>query len=140
MYLRTPLTRFVLTAALVAVPCVAAGSAPAAASSNGDCATVALTARPSLNTAMIPETLTSTVTSCATATETVVLVQHLSAPMERVARVSNKTYRITLAPSQSVKKVRHVPYVCCGTYTVTDTVSTTTGTQLSKAKATFTFA
>lgn len=140
MRIRTNLSRFVLTAALVAVPCVAAFSAQAAASPQSECATVKLTARPSLNTAMIPETLKSTVTSCAPATETVRLVQHLSAPMYHAPAVTDKTYTITLSPGQSVTKTRHVPYVCCGTYIVTDKVYTTTGTQLAKATATFTFA
>jgi hypothetical protein len=140
MRVRTPLSRFVLIAALVAVACVAALSAPVAASPQSECATVKLTARPSVNTAMIPETLKSTVTSCASATETVRLVQHISAPFDRAPRVTDKTYTITLSPGMSATKVRHVPYVCCGSYNVTDRVDTTTGTQLAKATATFTFA
>ena len=140
MRARTPLSRFVLVAALIAVPCAAAVSAPAAASSLSECATVKLTARPSVNTAMIPETLKSTVTSCAAATETVRLVQHISLPFDHARRVTDKTYTITLSPGQGVTKVRHVPYVCCGSYNVTDKVTTTSGTQLAKATATFTFA
>jgi hypothetical protein len=100
---------------------------------------VAVKATPKLNTAMIPETIKSTVTSCATTTETVTLDQHLSGPM--AANVSrDKTWTITLSPGQTVTKTRHFPYSCCGSYNVTDTVTTATGQQLAKAQASFTFA
>ena len=145
MQVRTLAQRAVLVTAVAVAPIVATGAAAVAgshghaAASATECATVAVKATPKLNTAMIPETIKSTVTSCAAATETVTLHQHLSGPM--AARVSrDKTWTITLSPGQTVTKTRHFPYSCCGSYNVTDTVTTTTGQQLAKAQASFTFA
>ena len=51
------------------------------------------------------------------------------------------TRRSSRAPSPgSVTKVRHIPYKCCGTYTVFDKVYARSGTVLDHAEATFIFA
>ena len=134
-----------LIAAVAAVPGVAAGTAQAAgthghvASSAVECAKVKVKAAPGVNTAMIPETIKSKVTSCATATETVILDQHISGPFAARAPMDKK-YTITLAPGQTVTKTRHIPYSCCGTYNVRDTVNNPAGGQLAKATTSFTFA
>ncbi len=145
MQVRTLVQRAVVVAAVAVTPIAANGAAAAAgghshaAAPAAECATVTVKATPKLNTSMIPETIKSTVASCATANETVSLVQHLSGPM--VANVPmNKTWSITLTPGQSVTKTRHFPYSCCGTYSVRDGVYTTGGQQLAKAAASFTFA
>ena len=145
MQVKTLVQRVVLVTAAAITPIAATGAAAAAgsnsrtATSASECATVTVKATPKLNTAMIPETIKSAVTSCAMATETVNLVQHLSGPM--MANVPmNKTWSITLTPGQAVTKTRHVPYACCGTYNVRDGVYTTGGQQLAKAGTSFTFA
>ena len=140
MQARTLLQRSALVIAVAVVPTAIAGAAQAAGGHVAtECATVKVRATPQLNTAMIPETITSKVTSCATATETVKLVQHISGPTAASVPM-DKTWTITLSPGQTVKKIRHFPYSCCGSYTVTDTVSTTGGQQLAKAGSSFTFA
>lgn len=145
MQVRTLVQRVVLVTAVAVAPIVATGAAAVAGShghaavSTTECAKVTVKATPKLNTAMIPETIKSTVTSCATATETVTLDQHLSGPM-RTGVSSDKTWTITLTPGQAVTKTRHFPYSCCGGYNVTDTVSTTTGQRLATAQTSFTFA
>ena len=140
MQARILLQRTALVIAVAVVPTAIAGAAQAAGGHvAAECATVKVRATPQLNTAMIPETITSKVTSCATAAETVKLVQHISGPS--AARVPmDKTWTITLSPGQTVKKVRTFPYACCGSYTVTDTVTTTSGQKLAKASSNFTFA
>ena len=142
MQARTLLQRTALVIAVAVVPTAIAGAAQAAGSHGHvatECATVKVRATPQLNTAMIPETITSKVTSCATATETVKLVQHISGPSAANVPM-DKTWTITLSPGQTVKKVRTFPYACCGSYTVTDTVTTTSGQKLAKASSNFTFA
>ncbi|HEV2372560.1 MAG TPA: hypothetical protein VGS19_10350 [Streptosporangiaceae bacterium] len=140
MRVRTFVGRTVLVTAIVAAPGLAAGTALAAGSHApqglraSECATVTVKATPKLNTAMIPETIKSTVTSCATVTETVILRQHIAGPTKE-AKVT-----ITLSPGQAVTKTRSFPYSCCGGYTVTDYVHTTSGQQLAKAQASWTFA
>jgi len=126
--------------AVAVVPTAIAGAAQAAGGHVATkCAMVKVRATPQLNTAMIPETITSKVTSCASASETVKLVQHISGPMAASVPM-DKTWTITLSPGQTVKKVRSFPYACCGSYTVTDTVTTISGHKLAKASASFTFA
>jgi hypothetical protein len=142
MQARILLQRTALVTAVAVAPVVIAGAAQAAGGHGHaatECATVKVRATPQLNTAMVPETITSKVTSCATATETVKLAQHISGPHAASAPM-DKTWTITLSPGQTVKKVRHFPYSCCGSYTVTDTVTTTGGHQLAKAGSSFTFA
>jgi len=142
MQARTLLQRAALVIAVAVVPTAIAGAAQAAGSHGHvatDCATVKVRATPALNTAMIPETITSKVTSCATASETVKLVQHISGPSAASVPM-NKIWTITLSPGQTVKKVRSFPYACCGSYTVTDTVTTISGHKLAKASSNFTFA
>jgi hypothetical protein len=141
MQARSFLQRTALVTAAAVAPIMIAGAAQAADNHGHaatECATVKVKATPNLNTAMVPETITSKVTSCATTTETVKLVQHISGP--QAAAPMDKTWTITLSPGQTVKKVRHFPYSCCGSYTVTDTVTTTGGHQLAKAGSSFTFA
>ena len=142
MQARTLLQRTALVIAVAVVPTAIAGAAQAMGvpgHAATECATVKVRATPQLNTAMIPETITSKVTSCATATETVKLVQHISGPSAANVPM-DKTWTITLSPGQTVKKVRTFPYACCGSYTVTDTVTTTSGQKLAKASSNFTFA
>jgi hypothetical protein len=141
MQARTLLQRSALVIAVAVVPTAIAGAAQAAGghAAATKCATVKVRATPQLNTAMVPETITSKVTSCATATETVKLVQHISGP-SAASMPMDKTWTITLSPGQTVKKVRSFPYSCCGSYTVTDTVTTTSGHKLAKASSNFTFA
>ena len=140
MQARTLLQRTALVIAVAVVPTAIAGAAQAAGAHVATaCATVKVRAAPQLNTAMIPETITSKVTSCASASETVKLVQHISGPMAASVPM-DKTWTITLSPGQTVKKVRSFPYACCGSYTVTDTVTTISGHKLAKASASFTFA
>jgi hypothetical protein len=140
MQAKTLLQRSALVIAVAVAPATIAGAAQAAGGHVAtECAKVKVRATPQLNTAMVPETITSKVTSCATAAETVKLVQHISGPS--AANVAmNKTWTITLSPGQTVKKGRHFPYACCGSYTVTDTVTTTSGQKLAKASSNFTFA
>ena len=140
MQARTLLQRTAMVIAVAVVPTAIAGAAQAAGGHVATkCAMVKVRATPQLNTAMIPETITSKVTSCASASETVKLVQHISGPMAASVPM-DKTWTITLSPGQTVKKVRSFPYVCCGSYTVTDTVTTISGHKLAKASASFTFA
>jgi hypothetical protein len=134
-----------MVAVVAAASCGAAGAAQAAAGHArgaavaSDCATVKVKATPSLNTAMIPETIKTTVANCSTATETVLLTQTIKGPFVKQAPGS-KTWTITLAAGQTVVKVRHVPYTCCGSYVVRDTVSTSAGQVLGTSKSSFTFA
>jgi hypothetical protein len=100
---------------------------------------VKVKAIPGLNTAMIPETIKSTVTSCASGTETVTLVQKISGPFRAQAPAA-KTWKITLTAGQTVVKTRSVPYVCCGSYTVTDKVYSASGQKLANSRSGFTFA
>ena len=112
MQARTLLQRTALVIAVAVVPTAIAGAAQATGIPGHvatECATVKVRATPQLNTAMIPETITSKVTSCATATETVKLVQHISGPSAANVPM-DKTWTITLSPGQTVKKVRTFPY------------------------------
>jgi len=132
-----------LAAAVAVAPGVTAVAAQAAShtqAATAECATVKVTAKPGLNTAMIPETIKSTVTNCATATETVVLDQHISGPFAARSPLRDRRQTITLAAGQSVTKTRSFPYTCCGSYTVTDKVLAESGTLLAKSAANFTFA
>jgi len=99
-----------------------------------ECAKLRLTAKPNVNAQTAPyETIRSKVASCASARETVTLVQHTGA-------FGRKTWTITLAPGQRVDKVRHIPYSCCGSYTITDRVLSSSGRVIARAQAGFTFA
>jgi hypothetical protein len=103
------------------------------------CATLNLSATPRINAQNAPyETIKNTVTSCATTPETVTLSQMLSGPFAP-ANASSRTWVLTLAPRQSVRKVQRLPYSCCGTYTVKDQV-TASGLLLAKKTTLFTFA
>src|SRR5262249_24902463 len=74
MQARTLLQRTAMVIAVAVVPTAIAGAAQAAGGHVAtECATVKVRATPQLNTAMVPETITSKVTSCATASETVKL-------------------------------------------------------------------
>lgn len=156
MRIRALVSRTVLVGVVAAASGVLAGTVPAAGSqgrpvspaagSQGPpaataaaCATVKVTARPKVNTAMIPETIKSSVTSCAPARETVTLTQKIAGP-DVAAAPRARTWTITLSPGQTVVKVRHLPYACCGSYTVTDRVHSASGRQLAKSAAGFTFA
>lgn len=145
MRIRTFVTRAALVAAVVAASAGAAGAAQAAGnhgrtvSPGTECATVKVTAKPGLNTAMIPETIKSTVTNCSSATETVTLTQKISGPFAPDT-FGTKSWTLTLTAGQTVTKTRSKPYVCCGTYNVVDKVLDSSGTVLATSKASFTFA
>jgi hypothetical protein len=129
---------------VIAAPIVVTGAAQAAGhhgrAAATDCATVTIKAIPKVNTNMTAETIISKVTSCATATETVVLKQNILGPTAVNASRPIKQWTITLAPSQAVTKVRHFPYACCGTYHVSDKVYATGGQKLANTGTGFTFA
>jgi hypothetical protein len=136
----------VTKAALVAVVAVTSAGVAGAAQAAGThgrsaslCATVKVKATPGLNTAMIPETIKSTVANCSSATETVTLTQKISGPFGPV-RYGTKSWTLTLAAGQTVVKTRSKPYACCGSYTVADQVLSSTGTVLAKGRSSFTFA
>lgn len=143
MRIGTLVTRSVLVAIVAVASAGAAGAAQASgnhgrpALSAGECATVKVTAKPGLNTAMIPETIKSTVTNCSSATETVTLTQKISGPH---APHGTKSWTLTIAAGQTVTKTRSFPYACCGSYTVGDTVTDSVGAVLGKSSANFTFA
>lgn len=103
------------------------------------CARVKVRATPKTNTAMIPESIKSRVTSCSAGTETVTLTQAISGPSDTAGPMAKK-WTITLPPGKTVVKKRSVPYACCGTYNVTDRVLTRSGKQLAKGTTSFTFA
>lgn len=144
MRISTLIQRSTLMAAVVVASGVLAGTAQAApshpASAAAQCAKVTVKATPKLNTSMIPETIKSKVTSCATAQETVTLSQKVTIAGADLRTPSAKTWTITLAPGQTVTKTRSYPYTCCGSYQATDKVLGSGGQVLSKASATWTFA
>jgi len=141
MRLRT-LTRTAMVAVVAAASFGAAAAAQAAAGharTASDCATVKVKATPSLNTAMVPETIKSTLANCSTSAETVVLTQNVRGPFVKQG-VLSKSWTITLAAGQTLVKVRYYGYVCCGTEYVKDTVSSTAGQVLGTSKSSWTFA
>lgn len=126
----------------VAVPAVASAANTTLTTNPGGalpCAALSLSATPRINAQNAPyETVKNTVTSCASATETVTLTQSISGPFAPV-NAASRTWVLTLAPGQTMTKVQHIPYSCCGTYTVKDRVSE--GPLLLAKKGTsFTFA
>ena len=142
MRIRTLITRISLLALVAAASGATAGTAQAAAGHGGvaaGCATATVKANPKLNTAMIPEGIKSSVTNCATFSETVSLTQQLSGPF-RTRAASVKTWRFTVPAGGTVSRFRSVPYACCGTYHVRDTVTSTSGVVLANAGTSFTFA
>jgi hypothetical protein len=145
MRIRTIATRAALIAVVAAASAGAAGAAQAAGSHGrtigpaAECATAKVTAKPGLNTAMIPETIKSTVTNCSSATETVTLTQTVTGPFAP-DRFGTRSWKLTLPAGQTVVKVRSKPYVCCGSYSAADKVLGSGGTVLAKARASFTFA
>jgi hypothetical protein len=103
------------------------------------CARVQVRATPKLNAQNAPfETIRSRVTNCSTATETLHLSQHLAGPFAPRSALAT-SWNVTLGPHRSVDKVRRVPYSCCGTYTVSDVVSSQ-GRVLDRSTTSFTFA
>lgn len=117
----------------------AAHTAGTVAARAGDCATVAVKATPKINTEMIPETIKSKVTNCASSTETVTLTQRISGPFGPRLPATRK-WTLTVPAGQTVTKTRMFPYTCCGSYNATDKVYSATGQQLAKASSGFTFA
>jgi hypothetical protein len=113
----------------------AAGAAPAA-----DCVSLHVSATPKVNAQNAPfETIKNSVTSCSNSAETVTLTQHLVGPFARTT-AAIRTWTIALAPGQTVVKVQHIPYSCCGSYTVTDRAVSGSGHVLARASTGFTFA
>jgi hypothetical protein len=119
-------------APIVAVPSVAAAS--------GECATVAIRATPHVNTASVPERITSTVLNCSTASETVAVVQTISGPTAVTNGRGARSWQVTIPAGGSVALIRHFAYNCCGTWRVVDTVSTTAGIELAHAARSFVMA
>jgi hypothetical protein len=104
------------------------------------CAKVKVRAVPEVNAQTAPyETITSKVTNCSSAKETVTLTQTIAGPSATAAPMAKK-WTIILSPGQTVVKRRSFPYACCGTYNVTDRVLAKCGRQLARAVASFTFA
>lgn len=103
------------------------------------CGTLALSATPRVNAQNAAfETIKNTVTSCATTTEIVRITQQISGPFAP-AITAGRTWVFSLAPGQTGRKVQHLPYSCCGTYTVKDRVAAS-GVVLAAKSTTFTFA
>jgi hypothetical protein len=131
-----------VSASVLAWPVTTAGvgvAAAAAVSAPMNCASLTLTATPRVNAQNAPfETIKNTVTSCAATTETVRLTQRISGPFAP-ADAPSRTWVFTLAPGQIAQKVQHLPYSCCGTYTVNDHV-TASGVVLATKSTSFTFA
>jgi hypothetical protein len=121
-------------------PATTSGAAAAAApSAPMACASLTLSATPRVNAQNAPfETIKSTVTSCATTTETVRLTQLIAGPFAP-ADAPSRVWVLTLEPGQTARRVQHLPYSCCGTYTVKSEV-TTSGVVLAKKSTSFTFA
>ena len=127
-------------AATIAQATVAAHTSGAVRAMASDCAAVTVKATPKLNTAMIPETIKSKVTNCASTTEMVTLTQKISGPTSAMRRLAAKEWKLTIPAGQTVTRTRSFPYACCGSYNVTDNVRSTSGQQLARARTGFTFA
>ena len=133
--------------ALLGVPAVAgvAGAQPSRPSTAAPCAVVSLTAKPPVNTSSVPERIRAFVANCSAASETVDLVETLSGPFARAAAgvptsAGSMTHPVTLAAGASATWLRHIPYSCCGTYSIRLSADTTTGKVLDQAMRSFTFA
>jgi hypothetical protein len=104
------------------------------------CATLRLTVRPTVNAQTAPyETIKSTVKSCASSTERVTLQQRITGSFRPVHSPAT-TFTIKLTSGQRVVKTRHIPWSCCGSYTVIDKVLSTSQHLLAMKRAEFTFA
>jgi hypothetical protein len=121
---------------------VSAHPAFATAALTADCVHLHVSATPKINAQNAPyETIRNSVTSCATRAETVTLTQHIVGPYAQTATAAaNRTWTIALAPGQTVVKVQHIPYSCCGSFTVTDRAISRLGQILGHASTNFTFA
>jgi hypothetical protein len=142
------LVKTILAAGIVAFPAVPVwgGSAEAApvsgagAPSPSDCVTLHVRATPRVNAQNAPfETIRSHLTSCSTGAETVTLVQRIGGPLAR-PHTRHRSWTIVLAPHQTMDRVEHIPYRCCGSYIVTDEVRTSSDRRLARAQTGFTFA
>jgi len=126
----------VVTAALggAAAAAAAAGGHASGSRAPAPCVKVSVTAKPTLNTqAGSTETLRTTITSCASAFETVRLRQQL--PIRGTINGNIQLYR-----HESVEITQNIPYMCCGSFTVTDRAYSQSGRLLATAKASWTFA
>jgi hypothetical protein len=136
------LLMFVGALSVLALPTVASAAGTTVSTNPGGavpCAVLKLRATPPVNAQNAPyETIKNTVTSCSSATETVTLTQTISGPFAP-ANAPSRTWVLTLAPGQTITKVQHIPYSCCGTYTVRDRV-TAGPLLLARKSAMFTFA
>jgi hypothetical protein len=102
------------------------------------CAKLGVRATPAVNAQSVPdETIKSKVTNCSSATETVTLTQAIAGPSATRSAMAVKRWTITLSPGRTVVKTRFFPYMCCGTFNVTDKVLTKSGTQLAQAATSF---
>jgi hypothetical protein len=132
---RTIVIGAVVVAALGGTAAAAAGGAPASRPhASTQCVKVSVTAKPTLNTqAGSTEKLRTSITSCASAFETVRLRQQLSI---RGAFNGN----IQLYRHETVQIIQNIPYMCCDSHTVTDRAYSQSGKLLAMAKASWTFA
>jgi hypothetical protein len=134
----------VLAATVVAGTAVqlSAQSISAASPASPDaCAALVVRATPKINAQNAPfETIRNTVTNCSTNTETVRLSQRIAGPFASFTITNDASWIITLGPGATVQKVQHIPYSCCGSFTVTDTVTSRSGRVLAVKRTGFTFA
>jgi len=129
-----------LACSLLASPVIVASAAGATVTPATDCVILRLRATPQVNAQTAPyDTIRNAVGNCATFTETVVLVQSIIGPFA-LSGAAGRSWTITLAPGTHVDKVQFIPYSCCGTYSITDKVRSTTGTVLTQRGTSFTFA
>ena len=122
----------VAATAFIGVSTVMGSVAPARAAA--PCAKVQVVAAPQLNTqAGSVETIRNVITSCASRSEVVQLRQRLSLP-------GAFSGSFQLPAKQSVEITQQIPYVCCGTYYVTDRMYSASGRLLRTIRACWTFA
>jgi hypothetical protein len=115
-------------------------SATSAPSSGAACATLKLTAKPAVNAqSALNDTIRNTVKSCASNTETVTLQQQVIGPFV-VIHSPGTVWTITLTSGKGVTKTQRIPWTCCGSYTVTDTVISSSQQVLATKQTGFTFA
>lgn len=98
-----------------------------------------VSATPKVNAQSAPyETIKNKVVNCASHRETVTLTQHINGPFAQVGK-ANRKWVVTVLAGGTVTKVQHLPYSCCGSYTLTDK-ALSSGQVLDQSQTSFTFA
>lgn len=133
-----PLVKIMVVGLLVGATGLAGGVVAAAhvsaAPHSAACAKAMVVAKPKLNTqAGSTETIRNQITSCASKPEVVRVKQKLT-----ITGAFSGSF--TLPAGQTVEITQHIPYRCCGTFSATDRVSSTSGKLLGTARASWTFA